>query len=156
MKPVHLLLAVLAAPLLGWGPQPAARPEIRVESAYGYAETVQRLKDAATAAKFSVVFELDVTARAKEKGIAIPPTMILGVCSAKYASIILEDDLRAVPNLPCRVAVTERGGEVIAWSLDVTGIAEAYSGPRMEGTAREIDATVRKILASVAKPAITP
>lgn len=148
-----LLVALLALAPLGVGPQKEGRPEIRVRSPHSYAETIQRLKDASVAAKFSVVFELDVTARAKEKGIDVPSTMILDVCSAKYASIILADDLRAVPNLPCRIAITEREGKVDVWSLDVTRIAESYGGETMRGVAKEIDTTVRKILADgVATP----
>ncbi|MCO5296611.1 MAG: DUF302 domain-containing protein [Fimbriimonadaceae bacterium] len=145
---------ILAAPSFGWAPQASLRPELHVRSPHSFEKTVQRLKDASAEAKFSVVFELDVTARAKEKDIVIPPTTILGVCSAKYASAVLAADLRAVPNLPCRIAVTERDGRVDVWTMDVLQIAEHYSGETMGQTAREIDTTVRKILA--AGTALTP
>jgi len=123
------------------------RPELRAVSPHSYADTIQRVKEATAAAKFSVVFELDITARAKEKGIAIPSTVILGVCSAKHAAVILAEDVRSVANLPCRIAITERGGKVEVWALDVTQIAEHYQGARMEQTAKEVDTAMRKILA---------
>lgn len=154
MKRLSLLLplALVVPLLLGWGQTPK-RPEIRMASPHSYAQTIERLKSASAEAKFSVVFELDVTARAKEKDLDIAPTMILGVCSAKYAKIVLENDLRAVPNLPCRIAVTERNGKVEVWTMDVTQIADAYTGTQMAETGRAVDSILRAIMVKAVAPA---
>ena len=142
-----LLLAAIPV-LVGVGGQHADRPEIRMASPHGYTQTIERLKSAAAAANFSVVFELDITARAKEKGVDVPPTTVLGVCSAKYAKVVMEEDLRVVANLPCRIAVTERAGKVEVWTLDVNQVASVYEGPRMADTAKTVDGVLRGIMAS--------
>ncbi len=123
-----------------------------MSSPHSYAQTIERLKAATVEAKFSVAFELDIAARAKEKDIEVAPTMILGVCSAKYAKIVLENDLRAVPNLPCRIAVTERNGKVEVWTLDVAQIADAYTGAQMAETASAVDFVIRAIMKKAVAP----
>lgn len=125
------------------------RPEITVESKLSYNETIEAVKAAAVELKFSVVFEVDVTKRLKDKGFEQPPTMILGVCSAKYAYEALQQDSRVVVMLPCRIAVFEKGGKVFASTADVRQVAKDYNG--LEKLSNEVHAVLMKVLDTVRK-----
>lgn len=127
--------------------QAMPRMEIERGSSSGFAKTVEQLKAAVKAHNFSVLFEIDLQAKLKEKGIDMEPTLILGVCSGKYSALALNDDVRIAPMLPCRISVVERGGKVTVATLDAKMMAKMYSGPNMEKVGSEVDTALRAMLA---------
>ncbi|MCW5940808.1 MAG: DUF302 domain-containing protein [Fimbriimonadaceae bacterium] len=119
------------------------RMEIVAASRFGFAETVERLKAAIEAAKWSMPFEMDVKKTVEGKGFSAEPTFIVGVCHARHASTALREDPRIAAMLPCRIAVYEKAGKTFVTTLDARLLGTMYDGPSMAATAAEVDAAMR-------------
>lgn len=119
------------------------RMEFVVASEFGFAETVERLKAAIEAAKWSMPFEMDVRKTVEGKGYSTDPTYIVGVCNAKHASTALREDPRIAAMLPCRIAVYEKAGKTYVTTLDARMLGTMYDGPSMAATAAEVDTAMR-------------
>lgn len=127
------------------------RIEMVVESTHDFATTVARLKESIPSLGFSLQFELDIQQRVGEKGFDLPPTYLAGVCNAKFAYQALSDDVRILPNLPCRIAVYERNRKVFLSTLDVKQVAAMYEGDSLAALSKEVDIAISKMLEDAAQ-----
>ncbi len=126
----------------------AKRPvyELDMVSERSFEETVASLKQAVADEKFSLLFEIDLQAKLKEKSIKVEPTTILGVCSGKYSSMAMAQDMRIVSQLPCRISVYRRNGKVHVQSMNPMLINDMYQGDDMHGIATAVDKHVRRMM----------
>lgn len=127
------------------------RPEIFAESRFGFEETVAEVKKAVEAEGMTVVFELDIQKRVAAKGLSQPPTLVLGVCSAKHADAALQNDPTIAPNLPCRISIREQGDKVMVGTQNAELMGAKYSGPTMKQVAGEIHVHLTNVLRAVSK-----
>lgn len=88
--------------------QPKEMPGWRVhETAYGYEELIDRLKQAVKANGMGVVTQAGPTGAAKARGIDIPGNRIIGVFNNKHAVEMLNASVNAMIEAPVRFYVTE-------------------------------------------------
>ena len=82
-----------------------------VTSQKDFEQTVDSLKQALADFKFGVLWEFDVAAKLKEKGVDYREKLrILEVCNPQRAKAVLEVNVRAGYFLPCKVVVYVENG----------------------------------------------
>jgi len=82
-----------------------------VTTGKGFDQAVEDLKKALAERNFSVLWELDVPSKLKEKGVEYAgPLRILEVCNPLRAKVALEANVRAGYFLPCKIVVYVEGG----------------------------------------------
>lgn len=82
-----------------------------VTSAKSFEQAINDLKQALVEEKFGVLWELDVPAKLREKGVEFQGKFhILEVCNPHKAKAVLETNIKAGYFLPCKVVVYEEKG----------------------------------------------
>ena len=101
-------------------------------SAYGLAETVTKLTDAAQAAGWVVqsIVELEKSIE-KNGGGVVRPVRLVNICQAKHAARIMSDDTarRVSVLMPCTISVYEKSdGSVWVGAMNAGLIAPLFGG----------------------------
>ena len=92
-------------------------PMIECKSAYGFADSVSRLKSALQAAGMTIFAEIDHAAGAEQAGMRMPPTLVLIYGNPKGGTPLMLQDPKLALDLPLRVLVRQdaAGGVLIAY-----------------------------------------
>ena len=100
-------------------------------SAYGFDDTVQRLIKAVEAAGMTVLARIDHAARARQIGMALPPTIVMLYGNPRGGTPIMQASPHAALDLPLRALIRETAdGKVmvayhpIAAALRRDGVSE--------------------------------
>jgi uncharacterized protein (DUF302 family) len=115
---------------------------------YDYTVTSDKSPEAALAdlkvslaeSKFGVLWELDIVAKMKEKGIDYPgQIIIMEVCNPHRAKSVLEIDIKAGYFLPCKVAVYVKDGVTHIGGARPSRLIALMGNERLSGIAGEVE-----------------
>lgn len=120
--------------------------EYTVTSAKSFDEAVQTIERNAAENGFRVLHTHDVAATLAEKGFTREPLKIIEICNAKYASQVLNRDVKVSLMLPCPISVYVQAGKTHISTLLPTSIAEFFPQAGIEGLASEVESVVLKIV----------
>lgn len=95
---------------------------------------------------FRVLHTHDFAATLAEKGFPREPLKVIEICNAKYASRVLDKDVKIALMLPCPISVYVQGGKTHISTLLPTSIAEFFPHAGIEGLASEVEEIVLKIV----------
>ena len=109
-------------------------------------EAVLAIEKTAVEKGFRVLHTHDVAATLAEKGFPREPLKIIEICSAKYASQVLNRDVKISLMLPCPISVYMQEGRTHISTLLPTSIAEFFPQAGIENLASEVENIVLKIV----------
>jgi uncharacterized protein (DUF302 family) len=112
----------------------------------GFAEAVLAVEKKAVEKGFRVLHTHDVAATLAEKGFIREPLKIIEVCNAKYASQVLDKDVKISLMLPCPISVYVQDGKTHISTLLPTSIAQFFPKAGIERLAAEVEAIVLQIV----------
>jgi len=95
---------------------------------------------------FSVLHIHDVSATLEGKGFRREPLKIIEICNAKYASQVLDKDIKISLMLPCPISVYEEKGKTFISTLRPKIIADFYPEADIKSLADEVDGIVLGIV----------
>lgn len=95
---------------------------------------------------FRVLHTHDVAATLAEKGFPREPLKIVEVCNAKYASQVLNRDVKISLMLPCPISVYIQDGRTHISTLLPTSIAQFFPKAGIEDLAAEVENIVLQII----------
>jgi len=95
---------------------------------------------------FSVLHIHDVSATLEGKGFHRESLKIIEICNAKYASQVLEKDIKISLMLPCPISVYEEKGKTFISTLRPRVIADFYPEADIKSLAEEVDDIVLSIV----------
>lgn len=111
-----------------------------------FADVVQAVEKKSVEAGFRVLHTHDVAATLAEKGFPREPLKIIEICNAKYASQVLDKDVKISLMLPCPISVYVQSGKTHISTLLPTSIAHFFPNAGIEGVASEVEKAVLKIV----------
>ena len=111
-----------------------------------FADVVEAVEKKSVEAGFRVLHTHDVAATLAEKGFPREPLKIIEICNAKYASQVLEKDVKISLMLPCPISVYVQIGKTHISTLLPTSIALFFPNAGIEGVAAEVEKAVLKIV----------
>lgn len=107
---------------------------------------VKAVEDASAAHGFRVLHVHDVAATLAEKGFAREPLKIVEICNARYASEVLQKDVRTASLLPCPVTVYTEKGQTFISTMLPTVMADFFPDAGLAKVAGEVETAVRRIV----------
>ncbi|MFN2381703.1 MAG: DUF302 domain-containing protein [Guyparkeria sp.] len=118
------------------------------KSPHDFERTCQRLTDAVPANGFGLMQTHDIHATLNAKGVDFAPQCrVFEVCNPKRAAEVLAVRMDLANALPCRIAVYERDGEVIASMIRPTDmLATLCDDAALAAVATEVERTMNRIL----------
>ncbi len=72
--------------------------------------------------------------------------LIFEVCQPKQAKKVLDENMSLSTALPCRISIFEEDGKTVLATLKPTMLLGMFNAPHLEGVAREVEATIVKIM----------
>jgi uncharacterized protein (DUF302 family) len=146
----------LRPPVLTAGRAPATRGEetmfITVRTRKSLGEVRQRFEEAAAEHKFGVLGIHDVGDRLRAKGLSFDRKFyVYEVCNPVAAKKVLDTNVRIGTALPCRVTIYTDGGDVVLETLKPTAMLAMFGEPSLDGTAREIEASIEAMMSASAR-----
>jgi len=111
-----------------------------------FAEAVAAVEQKAVENGFRVLHTHDVAATLSEKGFPREALKIIEICNAKYASQVLDRDVKISLMLPCPVSVYVTGGRTQISTLLPTSIVQFFPEAGIENLASEVERIVLKII----------
>lgn len=109
-------------------------------------ETVAAIEKKSAEMGFRVLHTHDVAATLREKGFPRESLKIVEICNAKYASQVLDKDVKISLMLPCPISVYVQDGKTHISTLLPSTIPEFYPNAHIEGLAGEVEAIVLRII----------
>ncbi|HVB35002.1 MAG TPA: DUF302 domain-containing protein [Patescibacteria group bacterium] len=127
--------------------QPVSRKPIEytVETAKPFDEAVRAVEETSAKRGFRVLHTHDVAATLAEKGYQREPLKIIEICNARFASEVLEKDVKTSLMLPCPITVYAEHGKTFLTTLLPEVVASFYPEAGIEALAAE----VQKIVVSI-------
>lgn len=110
-------------------------------------ETVEAIEKKAAEKGFRVLHTHDVAATLAEKGFPREPLKIIEICNAKYASQVLDRDVKISLMLPCPISVYVQAGKTQISTLLPGSIAQFFPHAGIERLASEVEQVVLSIVA---------
>jgi uncharacterized protein (DUF302 family) len=95
---------------------------------------------------FSVLHTHDVSGTLERKGFPREPLKIIEICNARYASEVLEKDIKISLMLPCPISVYREKGTTYISTLRPKVIANFYPEADIKTLADEVDRIVLSIV----------
>lgn len=95
---------------------------------------------------FSVLHVHDVSGTLERKGFPRQPLKIVEICNAKYASEVLDKDIKISLMLPCPISVYVEQGTTFISTLRPKVIADFYPESNIKELAEEVDQIVLSIV----------
>ena len=129
--------------------------ETTIESPRSFDDTVKAIEHKAAEKGFRVLHTHDVASTLAEKGFLRKPLKIIEICNARYASTILEKNVKVSLMLPCPISVYEQEGKTFVSALLPSRIADFFPGAGMEPIANEVEKTVLAIIGEATNREIT-
>jgi uncharacterized protein (DUF302 family) len=120
--------------------------EYTVETQKSFDDAVHAVQARAAENGFRVLHTHDVAATLNEKGFPCGPLNILEVCNARYASEVIQQDIRAALMLPCPITVYVRNGKTCISALLPTSMAEFLPHAAIHSVAEAVEGHIRKIV----------
>ena len=120
--------------------------EHTVTSEKPFEEAVLAIERKSAEMGFRVLHTHDVAATLAEKGFPREPLKIIEICNAKYASQVLNKDVKISLMLPCPISVYVQGGKTEISTLLPSSIAEFFPRAGIEGLAAEVESVVLRII----------
>lgn len=109
-------------------------------------EAVTAIEKKAVEHGFRVLHTHDVAATLAEKGFPREPLKIVEVCNAKYASQVLDKDVKISLMLPCPISVYVAGGKTHISTLLPTSITQFFPHAGIGDLASTVESIVLKII----------
>jgi len=124
---------------------------ITIKTAWPFAETVTKVRDALREQGFGVLTEIDVRATMQDKlGAEMEDYIILGACNPSLAHRALSADRSIGLLLPCNVVVRADQGETVVEAMDPQLMMQVADEPALTGIAEEAASRLRAALARIA------
>jgi uncharacterized protein (DUF302 family) len=120
--------------------------EYTVETSKTFDEAVRAVSEAAADHGFRVLHTHDVAATLAEKGFHREPLKIIEICNARFASEVLEKDVRTSLMLPCPITVYEEQGKTFLTTLLPEVVASFYPEAGIEALSAEVQRIVISIV----------
>jgi uncharacterized protein (DUF302 family) len=120
--------------------------EYTVTTDKSFEDAVSAILQKATENNFRVLHTHDIAATLTEKGFPRPPLKVIEICNAKYASKVLEKDVKISLMLPCPISVYVVDGKTHISTMLPTSIAQFFPHAGIEGIASEVENIVLKII----------
>ncbi|MGB9716668.1 MAG: DUF302 domain-containing protein [Thermodesulfovibrionales bacterium] len=117
-----------------------------VETEKTFDEAVMTIEAKSKEKGFGVLHVHDVRATLASKGYDREPLKIIEICNAKYASQVLEKDIKISLMLPCPISVYIEGGKTYISTLRPKVIADFYPHADIKALAEEVDRIVLSII----------
>jgi len=95
---------------------------------------------------FQVLYTHDVAATLADKGFAREPLKIIEICNAKYASQVLDKDVKLALMMPCPISVYVEGGKTQISTVLPTSIVEFFPKAGIKKIAVEMEKGVLGII----------
>jgi uncharacterized protein (DUF302 family) len=112
------------------------------------------LEQAVARHKFGVLGVHDLKDAMAKKGVAFDrPCRIYEVCNPHQAKKVLEANMEISTALPCRIALYQEGGVTRLATIKPTAMIALYRGSGLEEVAREVEATLVRIMDEAARQA---
>ena len=121
--------------------------EYTVVSAKPIDEAVSAIEKKSAEKGFRVLHTHDVGALLTEKGFPREPLKIVEVCNAKYASQVLDKDVKISLMLPCPISVYRKDGKTHISTLLPTSMIEFFPDAGITSVAEAVERTVLEIIA---------
>lgn len=114
-------------------------------------ETAAALKVAVAVNKFGVMQVHDLKDTLWKKGVELDhECLIFEVCQPQQAKKVLDENMSISTALPCRISVYEEEGRTVMATLKPTTLLGMFNTPRLNDVAREVEATLIKIMTEAA------
>lgn len=120
--------------------------EHTVTTEKSFDDAVQAIERTSAENGFRVLHTHDVAATLAEKGFPREPLKIIEICNARYASQVLDKDIKISLLLPCPISVYVRGGKTEISTLLPSSIAEFFPRAGIEALAAEVERVVLSII----------
>ena len=114
-------------------------------------EVVAAVERTAVEKGFRVLHTHDVAAALAEKGFPRDPMKIVEVCNAKYASMVLDKDVRISVMLPCPISVYVVKGKTHISTMLPTAISGFFPEAGIEDAASQVEKTILEIIDGAAR-----
>ncbi len=111
-----------------------------------FEEAVSAIEKKAVEKGFRVLHTHDVAATLAEKGFPREPLKIIEICNAKYASQVLNRDVKISMMLPCPISVYTVRGKTHISTLLPTSISDFFPHAGIERLAAEVERVVLQII----------
>ena len=116
-----------------------------------FEEVVAAVERKAAEKGFRVLHTHDVAATLAEKGFPREALKIVEICNAKYASMVLDKDIRISLMLPCPISVYIVNGRTHISTMLPTAIIEFFPEAGIEDAASQIEKVVIEIIEEAAR-----
>ena len=120
--------------------------EYTVETSKPFSEAVAAVEQNAVAHGFRVLHTHDVAATLAEKGFPREPMKLVEICNARYASEVLNRDIRIGLMLPCPISIYVRDGKTFISTMLPSILAGFFPQAGVESIASEVEKAVLKIV----------
>ncbi len=120
--------------------------EYTVTTNKSFPEAVEAVEKKTVELGFRVLHTHDIASTLAEKGFPREPLKLVEICNAKYASQVLEKDVKVSLMLPCPISVYVQNGKTHISTLLPTSIAQFFPNAGIEGVASEVERVVLKIV----------
>jgi uncharacterized protein (DUF302 family) len=111
-----------------------------------FEDVVSAIEKKAVENGFRVLHTHDFAATLAEKGFPREPLKVIEICNAKYASRVLDKDVKIALMLPCPISVYVKDGKTHISTLLPSSIADFFPQAGIEGLASEVEKIVLKIV----------
>jgi uncharacterized protein (DUF302 family) len=120
--------------------------EYTVETAKAFDDAVSAVEKAATQHGFRVLHTHDIAGTLAEKGFPRDPIKIIEICNARFASEVLQKDVKTALMLPCPITVYVDRGKTYLSTMLPEVIASFYPEAGIENLAAEVQKIVVAIV----------
>jgi uncharacterized protein (DUF302 family) len=111
-----------------------------------FEEAVARIEQKTAEKGFRVLHTHDVAATLAEKGFPRAPLKIVEICNARYASQVLDKDIKIALMLPCPISVYVQEGRTYISTLLPTALVSFFPDAGIEDVAAAVEGVVRDII----------
>ncbi len=111
-----------------------------------FEEAVARVSAKAAELGFRVLHVHDFAATLTEKGFPCEPIKVIEICNAKYASQVLNKDVKVSLMLPCPISIYYREGKTHISTMLPSLLSQFYPQAGIESIAQEVEKTVIRVV----------
>lgn len=113
----------------------------------GYAEAVERTREALKTEGFGVLCEIDIKEKLKQKlGVDFRNYLIIGACNPPLAYQTLQEEINIGLLLPCNVIVYEKDGRIVVSAVDAARMLSVVGNPKLESIAATVNEKLRRVI----------
>jgi len=120
--------------------------ERTVTTRKSFDDAVRAVEEKSAEKGFRVLHTHDVAATLAEKGFPRDPLKIVEVCNAKFASQVLNKDVKIALMMPCPINVYVEGGETKISTILPSSMAQFFPRAGIEDVAAEVERVVLQII----------